>query len=84
MESLYDVAIIGGGPAGSTAASFLALKGRKVIVLEKERFPAFTSANRYCPTAWALSSDWAYAKSSMRNFFQSTARKYARPAVRVS
>ena len=35
MESLYDVAIIGGGPAGSTAATFLALKGHKVIVLEK-------------------------------------------------
>lgn len=41
MESLYDVAIIGGGPSGSTAATFLALKGRKVIVLEKERFPRF-------------------------------------------
>ncbi|HZR16397.1 MAG TPA: NAD(P)/FAD-dependent oxidoreductase [Verrucomicrobiae bacterium] len=41
MESLYDVAIIGGGPAGSTAATFLARKGRKVIVLEKEKFPRF-------------------------------------------
>jgi flavin-dependent dehydrogenase len=41
MESLYDVAIIGGGPAGSTAATFLAHMHRKVIVLEKERFPRF-------------------------------------------
>ena len=41
MESLYDAAIIGGGPAGSTAATFLALKGRKAIVLEKEKFPRF-------------------------------------------
>ena len=41
MESIYDVAIIGGGPAGSTAATFLARKGRKVIVLEKEKFPRF-------------------------------------------
>lgn len=41
MESLYDVAIIGGGPAGSTAATFLAKKGHKVIVLEKEKFPRF-------------------------------------------
>jgi len=41
MESLYDVAIIGGGPAGSTAATFLARSGRRVIVLEKEKFPRF-------------------------------------------
>ncbi len=37
----YDVAIIGGGPAGSTAAITLAGKGRKVVVLEKEKFPRF-------------------------------------------
>jgi len=41
MSSIYDVAIIGGGPAGSTAATFLALSGHKVIVLEKEKFPRF-------------------------------------------
>ena len=34
-----DVAIIGGGPAGSTMASFLAMKGHSVTVLERERFP---------------------------------------------
>jgi flavin-dependent dehydrogenase len=38
---LYDVAIIGGGPSGSTAATFLARLGRKVIVLEREKFPRF-------------------------------------------
>ncbi len=37
----YDVAIIGGGPAGSTAATTLARLKRKVIVLEKEAFPRF-------------------------------------------
>jgi len=37
----YDVVIIGGGPAGSTAAAVLAMHGRRVLVLEKERFPRY-------------------------------------------
>jgi len=36
-----DVAVIGGGPAGSTAAALLARRGYKVIALEKERHPRF-------------------------------------------
>src|SRR5262245_51036829 len=37
----YDALIIGGGPGGSTAASYLAKAGRRVLVLEKEHFPRF-------------------------------------------
>ena len=37
----YDVAIIGGGPAGSTAAALLTHAGRRVIVFEREKFPRF-------------------------------------------
>ena len=40
-DHLYDVAIIGGGPAGSTAATLLAKAGRRVIVFEREKFPRF-------------------------------------------
>jgi geranylgeranyl reductase family protein len=40
-SGMYDVAIIGGGPAGSTAAALLARAGRRVIVFERERFPRF-------------------------------------------
>src|SRR5260370_20272421 len=39
--AMYDVAIIGGGPAGSTAAALLARAGRRVIVFEREKFPRF-------------------------------------------
>ena len=38
MES-YDVAIVGGGPAGATAAYRLASAGASVLVLDKARFP---------------------------------------------
>jgi halogenation protein CepH len=34
-----DVAVIGGGPAGSTAATLLSRAGHRVAVLERERFP---------------------------------------------
>lgn len=39
--SEYDAIIIGGGPAGSTAGALLAEKGRKVLILEKEKFPRY-------------------------------------------
>jgi len=38
---MYDVAIIGGGPAGSVAGALLARAGRRVIVLERDKFPRF-------------------------------------------
>src|SRR3954451_24297729 len=38
---VHDVLIIGGGPAGSTAANLLALAGHDVLLLEKEVFPRF-------------------------------------------
>jgi flavin-dependent dehydrogenase len=36
-----DVAIVGGGPAGSASAMFLADKGIKSVVIEKETFPRY-------------------------------------------
>lgn len=41
MVEQCDIAIIGGGPAGSTAAYELASKGWKVVVFEQEKHPRF-------------------------------------------
>ena len=35
----YDCIVVGGGPGGSTAASFLSRKGKRVLLLDKEKFP---------------------------------------------
>jgi len=36
---MFDVAIVGGGPAGSSCAAFCAAAGLRTVVLEREKFP---------------------------------------------
>jgi len=50
-DPIYDVAIIGGGPAGSTAATLLARAGRRVIVCEREKFPRFHIGESLLPVS---------------------------------
>jgi flavin-dependent dehydrogenase len=49
-----DVLVIGGGPAGSTAATLLAQKGYRVALLEKERHPRFHIGESLLPANLAL------------------------------
>ena len=39
LDLSADVIVIGGGPAGSAAATMLARKGWQVTILEREQFP---------------------------------------------
>jgi len=49
-----DVLVIGGGPAGSTAAALLATQGRRVVLVEKAEHPRFHIGESLLPANVAL------------------------------
>ncbi len=46
---MRDVIVIGGGPAGSTAATLLVQRGFDVLLVERERFPRFQIGESLLP-----------------------------------
>jgi len=48
----FDVVVIGGGPGGASAATVLAERGLKVLLLEQQRFPRFHTGESLLPALW--------------------------------
>jgi len=49
MADFFDILIVGGGPAGSTAGTLLAKRGWNVAIFEKEHFPRFKIGESLLP-----------------------------------
>ncbi len=45
-----DVVVVGGGPGGSTIATLVAMRGHRVVLLEKERFPRWQIGESLLPS----------------------------------
>ncbi|HEV8647266.1 MAG TPA: NAD(P)/FAD-dependent oxidoreductase [Burkholderiales bacterium] len=53
----FDVVVIGGGPGGSSTAAALARKGRRVLLLERARFPRFSTGESLVAGLWDVFAD---------------------------
>jgi flavin-dependent dehydrogenase len=51
-ESASDVLVIGGGPAGTTAATMLARSGRRVMLIDRVRHPRYHIGESLIPFCW--------------------------------
>ncbi len=49
LDAAYDVVLVGGGPAGTTAGHYLAQKGHKVLIVERGRHPRFSIGESLLP-----------------------------------
>lgn len=50
-SACHDAVVLGGGPAGASAATCLAQGGKRVLVIERARFPRFHVGESFLPLA---------------------------------
>ena len=85
MNNNYDALIIGGGPAGASAASILAEFGHRVLVLEREKFPRFHIGESLIPqTYWTLKRLNMLDKMKGSHFIQKYSVQFVGASGRLS
>jgi flavin-dependent dehydrogenase len=82
---MVDVTVIGGGPAGSTAATLLADAGLRVTVFEREKFPRFHIGESLIPeTYWVLKRIGMLEKMKASHFVKKHSVQFVNAAGKLS
>jgi halogenation protein CepH len=58
MDDQHDAIVIGGGPGGSTAATYLAKSGHRVLLLERDVFPRHRIGESLLPSMMPVLEDF--------------------------
>jgi flavin-dependent dehydrogenase len=81
----YDAIVIGCGPAGSTVSAILAGKGRRVLVLEREKFPRYHIGESLIPyTYFPLQRLGLVEKMKASHFVKKYSVQFVSPDGRAS
>ena len=84
-NSHYDVLIIGGGPAGSSASALLSENGHRVLVLEREKFPRYHIGESLLPfTYQPLERLGLIGKMKKSAFMKKYSVQFVSPSGRAS
>jgi flavin-dependent dehydrogenase len=78
--STYDVSVIGGGPAGSTAATLLSRSGHQVLLVEKERFPRQHVGESMLPFCYTLFDDLGVRDEMAKRFVRKPGVRFLDPS----
>ena len=84
-NSLYDCVVIGGGPAGTTAAALVADAGFSTLLVERERMPRFCVGESLMPeTYWTLERLGVLEKMKASSFVRKVGVQFVSPSGRES
>ena len=67
LKEKYDCIIVGGGPAGSAAATIISQGGFDTLLLEREAMPRYHIGESLMPEAFWCFERHDYEKSRLRN-----------------